>query len=903
MRKLTYCLALLALMCGFQVRAQITDLEIEVVQEHTGLVGTTDLSGFTTYRLYAVCTNENDFVSAITGLNTTPLSITSTTGFYQNPVSVDIASTLNPFFISIFPEIEFDSWVTIGRTSTADPGSEITALTSANDEWLASFQTGGDIIIDGNVGGGWFTTFSPSSVNGFAGSDLKVLLGQFTTQGTLSGVINIQCFFNGTNDNDQRFDGVPFSSDANAVFGCTNPAATNFDPAATIDDGTCVLPCALTINAVNVIPPSCNNGDDGSIQVDATGGQGGTFYQLNGGNQLVVPFFNNLDPGTYTLIVSDSQGCSESQTITVPNPAPLVVTRESSTNPLCNAEASGTITAAATGGTGDIDFGLSPTLIDNDTGVFSNVSAGAYTIYAQDEEGCISNSSAFTLTQPSAVNGVVNGTSNASCTGVSDGQIAMFPFGGTPPYQYSIDGGTTLVTGPVFMTPPGSYTVDIFDSNGCADPTPPSAVVGSTGVGGCTDPNASNFDPSATCDDGSCLLEGCTDATACNFDATATIDDGSCLTLDECGNCGGTSTSGCTDAGACNYDPMASCSDGSCEFDSCAGCTDATACNFDATATIDDGSCLTLDECGVCGGEGTLGCTNPLASNYDPEADCDNGECLLPPSCEFNDVLGTLGTDANAADISWNITNLSGGVLYSGSGYDDLTPYVLNICLPDGCYYLNGFDAQGDGWDGAVLSLTLGLDVLAILQVEGESNSVLFGINTNCAAGCTDATACNFDATATIDDGSCLTLDECGNCGGTSTSGCTDEEACNYDPSASCDDGSCTFPTGSQGCDGECINDCDNDGICDEDELLGCTYAFACNFNPDATEDDGSCELNSCAGCTYESAMNFESNAVYDDGSCVFVLDTECPGDFTGDSVIGSSDLMIFLSLYGTICE
>ena len=47
---------------------------------------------------------------------------------------------------------------------------------------------------------------------------------------------------------------------------------------------------------------------------------------------------------------------------------------------------------------------------------------------------------------------------------------------------------------------------------------------------GCTDSTATNYDPTATTDDGSCTYDilGCTDINATNYDATATVDDGSC---------------------------------------------------------------------------------------------------------------------------------------------------------------------------------------------------------------------------------------------------------------------------------------------------------------------------------------------------------------------------------------
>jgi ferric-dicitrate binding protein FerR (iron transport regulator) len=101
--------------------------------------------------------------------------------------------------------------------------------------------------------------------------------------------------------------------------------------------------------------------------------------------------------------------------------------------------------------------------------------------------------------------------------------------------------------------------------------------------GGCTDPDASNYDPDAPYDDGSCeyIFPGCTDPTATNYDPSATVDDGSC-TYPE--------VPGCTDPAADNYDPNATVDDGSCTY-TVYGCTDPAATNYDPLATVDDGSC------------------------------------------------------------------------------------------------------------------------------------------------------------------------------------------------------------------------------------------------------------------------------------------------------------------------
>ena len=89
--------------------------------------------------------------------------------------------------------------------------------------------------------------------------------------------------------------------------------------------------------------------------------------------------------------------------------------------------------------------------------------------------------------------------------------------------------------------------------------------------------------------------------------------------------------------------------------------------------------------------------------------------------------------------------------------------------------------------------------------------------------------------------------------------GCTDSTACNYDAAAESDDGSCTYPPTGYACDGSCLNDENENGICDELEVLGCSYIAACNFNPFASGDDGSCV--------------FPVAGYNCDGDCLFDLD------------------------------
>ncbi|MGB1075736.1 MAG: alkaline phosphatase D family protein, partial [Flavobacteriales bacterium] len=81
------------------------------------------------------------------------------------------------------------------------------------------------------------------------------------------------------------------------------------------------------------------------------------------------------------------------------------------------------------------------------------------------------------------------------------------------------------------------------------------------------------------------------------------------------------------------------------------------------------------------------------------------------------------------------------------------------------------------------------------------------------------------------------------------TYGCTDATACNYDDTASSNDGSCEFPEDNLNCDGSCVNDDDMDGVCNENEVAGCTDTLACNYSADATDDDGTCTYTG-EGCS-----------------------------------------------------
>ncbi|MFT6409601.1 MAG: hypothetical protein ACJA15_000407, partial [Flavobacteriales bacterium] len=311
MRKLLYsltALVLLSLQTFAQDQCLDLGIEVEVVAEHNYSAGNPleALNGQTTYRLYVTTGSATDFVSAVAGDETNPINITTSTSFFQEPtISVLTGDNNNEAFYAAFPLQQYDSWVTIGRASSDDAGGDVNAVSGLVD-WAGSFEDGNSLSISDAIGGSWFAL--NGDVNGIVGDDLKVLLGQFTTDGDFSGNVYVQIFPNSVGSDEYRCN-LEFAYVAEEVEGCTNDAACNFDPAATLDDGSCDLPNGCTDDM------ACNfdfnaTCDDGSCVVVSAG-------ELSGDNGDVACSGDGMsDLVSFMYESSDSEGSNTAWVVT-----------------------------------------------------------------------------------------------------------------------------------------------------------------------------------------------------------------------------------------------------------------------------------------------------------------------------------------------------------------------------------------------------------------------------------------------------------------------------------------------------------------------------------------------------------------------------------------------------------
>lgn len=268
---------------------------------------------------------------------------------------------------------------------------------------------------------------------------------------------------------------------------------------------------------------------------------------------------------------------------------------------------------------------------------------------------------------------------------------------------------------------------------------------------GCTDPNAINFNPFATIDDGSCIYGtyGCTDPNALNYDPVATIDNGSCVYV----------LYGCTDPSAANYNPIANADDGSCYY-YYYGCTDPNAVNYDPNANYDDGSCYYIiygctdpgadnynpdaqvDD-GSCYYSGTWGCTDPTAANYDPWANYDDGSCYYYFYGCTDAFALNYDPDANMDDGSCQYYYDCYGELNGSAYYDDCGQCVGGVTGIEPCILI-GMD---EGVESAlsvypnpttgIVSLLLpeSMSGITIIQLVELTGRVVFTDRVNAVAG------------------------------------------------------------------------------------------------------------------------------------------------------------------------
>lgn len=228
---------------------------------------------------------------------------------------------------------------------------------------------------------------------------------------------------------------------------------------ATAANVTLLAPVALTINEDLVTNVTCNGFANGAIAATIVGGTAP--FTISWSNGAITEDVTGLTAGSYTVTITDNNGCSANMTSLVTEPSQLVMSF-SSTNATCYNYCDGTASTVVGGGTAPYSYNWSG--LGSSTSV-SGICDGVYDLIVTDANGCTISELDFVITEPAQINIGSISVKHETCFGSCDGRLIIPSTNGT---AFSIDGGTLFFTNNTFIDLcEGVYSIVVKDDNGC----------------------------------------------------------------------------------------------------------------------------------------------------------------------------------------------------------------------------------------------------------------------------------------------------------------------------------------------------------------------------------------------------------------------------------------------------
>ncbi|MEZ4948970.1 MAG: gliding motility-associated C-terminal domain-containing protein [Saprospiraceae bacterium] len=224
---------------------------------------------------------------------------------------------------------------------------------------------------------------------------------------------------------------------------------------------------ALTSNVDNVVNNDCFAGNDGAIDVSATGGWGNYTYRWSP-MQNGMASISGLQPGSYTVTITDSGLCRDTLgPIMVTSPPQLRISTALVGDVTCAGLTNGIIDLTVMGGTQTNGYTYTWSNGLPSTRSQSNLGAGTYSVTIEDDNMCQVRDTFVVNTSPAIVAQVVNVMQS---TNGNNGSIDITPVNGTPPYTYQWNGPNMFssISEDISGLAPGTYTVVITDVTGCS---------------------------------------------------------------------------------------------------------------------------------------------------------------------------------------------------------------------------------------------------------------------------------------------------------------------------------------------------------------------------------------------------------------------------------------------------
>lgn len=231
----------------------------------------------------------------------------------------------------------------------------------------------------------------------------------------------------------------------------------------------------LLMDSRNSEDVSCFGGNDGSIQLVMSGGNGLIEYELssNLGVWVTSGTFTNLIAGNYTIRVRDEINCELEFNFTINEPLELTASITASTNEICLGDANGTATINVTGGTAPYQTSLnSNTNYVTGQFDFTGLTVGPHTIYVRDANNCETSVQVIITEGVDILPSVDAYTVDYNCMSNVPGNILTINVNTSVvgDVTFSLNGGTPQQSNIFTDVAAGSHTVTINHINGCSVP-------------------------------------------------------------------------------------------------------------------------------------------------------------------------------------------------------------------------------------------------------------------------------------------------------------------------------------------------------------------------------------------------------------------------------------------------
>lgn len=221
----------------------------------------------------------------------------------------------------------------------------------------------------------------------------------------------------------------------------------------------------LTTTISNSTNVSCFGGNNGNATVSVSGGTSPYTYSWNTNPIQTSITATGLTAGTYNVTVTDSNGCVDSRSVTITEPAGMSATITAQTDVFCSGNSTGSSTVTATGGTAPYGYSWNTTPVQT-SAIAINLAIGTYTATITDAKGCTTTTQA-TITEPNGIVISITSQTNVNCYGNNTGAVSVLASGGTGILTYSWDTIPVQTSLNATGLIAGTYHLTVTDANNC----------------------------------------------------------------------------------------------------------------------------------------------------------------------------------------------------------------------------------------------------------------------------------------------------------------------------------------------------------------------------------------------------------------------------------------------------